>query len=105
MHTLESDFEIILISQDIGVKTCSLSNRLLNIDTEGNDQGLTVTSSSYGTREADNLCDKSFWQSGTSHLFITGCPPRATSEYKDALFTSIIGDVITYPYHTCVQHT
>ena len=47
----KSDFDIILNSQDIGLKTCSLSNRLLNIDTEGNDQCLTVTSSAYATRE------------------------------------------------------
>ena len=95
-----SDFDIILTSQDIGLKTCSLSNRLQNIDTEGNDEGLTVTSSSYGTREADHLCAKSFRQSGTSHLFITGCPHRASSEYKDALLTSIMWDVnyISMPY-------
>ena len=43
-------------------------------------------------------------QPGTSHLFITGCAPRASSEYKEALFTSIMWDVITYPWHTRVQH-
>ena len=57
-------------------------NRLLNIDTEGNYQGLTVTSSSYDTKKAKNLCHKSFGQAGTSHIFITGCALRTLSGYK-----------------------
>ena len=47
-----SDYDIIFTSQDIGLQTSTLSNRLLNMNTEGNDQGLIVTSSSYGTQEA-----------------------------------------------------
>ena len=100
----KSNYDTSLTSQDIVLENCSLSNRLLNIDTEGKDQGLTVTSSSYGTREAKHLCHKSLRQSGTCHLFITICAPRAPSEYKEALFISIMCDVITYPCCKCVQH-
>ena len=48
----KSDYDIIFTSQDIGLQTSTLINRLLNMNTEGNDQGLIVTSSSYGTQEA-----------------------------------------------------
>ena len=48
----KSDYDIIFTSQDIGLQTSTLGNRLLNMNTEGNDQGLIVTSSSYGTQEA-----------------------------------------------------
>ena len=47
---------------------------------------------------------QSFRQSGTSHPFITGCAPRAPSEYAEALFTSSMWDVSTYPCRTYVQH-
>ena len=100
----KSNYDISLTSQDTGLENCSLSNRLLNIDTQGNDQGLTVTSSPYGTKEAKHLCHKSLRQSWTCHLFIKICAPRAPSEYQEDLFTSIMCDIITYPCNTCVQH-
>ena len=39
----KSDYDIIFTSQDIGLQTSTLSNRLLNMNTEGNDQGLIVS--------------------------------------------------------------
>ena len=41
-------FKIIIME----IQTSTLGNRLLNMNTEGNDQDLVVTSSSYGTKEA-----------------------------------------------------
>ena len=100
----KSNYDINLISQDIGLENCSLSNRLLNIETEGSDQGLTMTSSPYVTKEAKDLCHKSLRQSWTCHLFIKICAPRAPSEYKETLFTSIMWYnyiSMQYMYTTC----
>ena len=82
----KSDYDIILTSQDIGLQTSTLSNHII------------------WHQRGKPLVSQSFRQSRTSHLFITGCAPRALSENKEALFTSIMLDVITHPCHTCVQY-
>ena len=47
-----------LLHTTLVFKISTLCNHLLYMNTEGNDQGLTVMSSSYGTQKANHLCHK-----------------------------------------------